>query len=319
MAGFVKRLGLGFAVVAVSLFTIVGGASGAGPITIDDPPECTTGPCQAQNANPYPSMLQLTGAATVADLNVVIDGFTHDNPEDVDMLLVGPQGHSVVLMSDAGDSQGGTYSLTFDDEAAAQPGQFLVDGASYQPSDYAPNECVSFGGPADAGDPFNVPGAPTGTTLSVFDGTNPNGSWRLYVLDDCGQPEALGGGSLQSWCLAINGGQAACGPPTAVTLELFRVTCVKRGGTQVAWRTAQEGQIGGFHVYRVAGKKSTRVNRVLIRAKAFGSTRGASYRLLDRKAKPRVAYTYRLEVLESSGRRQWVGTFKLRACAQPPL
>ena len=319
MARFVKRLGPAFAVVAVSLFTIVGGASGAGPITINDPPECTSGPCQAQHANPYPSMLQVTGGATVTDLDVVISGFTHDNPEDVDMLLVGPRGQSVVLMSDAGDSVGGTYSFTFDDDPPAQPiGEFLVDGARYQPSNYAPNECVPFGGPLDAGDPFNVAGAPTGTTLSIFDATNPNGTWSLYVLDDCGQPDPGGGGSLQSWCLAINGGQATCGVPTSVTLELFRVTCVKGGGTQVAWRTAQEGQIGGFHVYRVAGKKSTRVNRALIRAKAFGSTRGASYRLLDRKAKPRVAYTYRLEALEMSGRRQSIGSFKLRACA-PPL
>jgi hypothetical protein len=53
---------------------------------------------------------------------------------------------------------------------------------------------VNFAAPA--------PAAPYGTTLSVFNGSNPNGQWKLWIEDlyngDLGQ---LAGG----WSLIING------------------------------------------------------------------------------------------------------------------
>jgi len=38
-----------------------------------------------------------------------------------------------------------------------------------------------------------------GRTLSVFDGTNPNDTWKLFVLDDSGGDA----GSLGAWKLRI--------------------------------------------------------------------------------------------------------------------
>src|SRR5262249_57206133 len=92
----------------------------------------------------------------------------------VDVLLVGPGGQKLLLMSDAG---GGTdavnVNLTFDDAAAAI-GATVVSG-TFRPTNIG------------AGDLFPAP-APAGpypdTQLSIFNCLNPNGTWSLYVVDD---------------------------------------------------------------------------------------------------------------------------------------
>ena len=54
-------------------------------------------------ATPYPSTLTVTGTGSVTtQVTVRLDGVTHTFPSDLDILLVGPTGANVVLMSDAG-------------------------------------------------------------------------------------------------------------------------------------------------------------------------------------------------------------------------
>ena len=64
------------------------------PITIND-----TAP-----ASPYPSSIFVSGfnPATVTRVEVLLLGFTHTFPDDVDIVLVAPNGRRTVLMSDAG-------------------------------------------------------------------------------------------------------------------------------------------------------------------------------------------------------------------------
>ena len=54
------------------------------------------------------------------------------------------------------------------------PDNTAIVAGSYKPANYEP------------GDPFPAPApTPTGNVaLSTFDGTNPNGTWSLYVVDD---------------------------------------------------------------------------------------------------------------------------------------
>ena len=71
-------------------------------------------------ATPYPSTCVVSGVTgTVSDVNVNLNGMSHTYPDDVDMLLVSPDGQNAIFMSDAG---GGTAivscNLTIDDEAA---------------------------------------------------------------------------------------------------------------------------------------------------------------------------------------------------------
>ncbi|HEX9960739.1 MAG TPA: proprotein convertase P-domain-containing protein, partial [Pyrinomonadaceae bacterium] len=147
--------------------------SNAAAITIPaGAPTATSGP-----AAPYPSAINVANVIGVIDkVTVKLNNFTHTFPGDVDIMLVGPAGQNVMLMSDAG---GGTdvngITLTFDDAAANPLPATLVSG-TFKPTNI------------DTNDPFPAPApAPTaGTVLSVFHRTNPNGFWRLFVVDDAG-------------------------------------------------------------------------------------------------------------------------------------
>ena len=57
----------------------------------------TSGP-----ASPYPATPAVSGeTGMISDLDVSIDGNVGERPEDLDLLLVGPQGQKVIVMSDA--------------------------------------------------------------------------------------------------------------------------------------------------------------------------------------------------------------------------
>uniref|UniRef100_UPI00260FD3EF tandem-95 repeat protein n=1 Tax=uncultured Azohydromonas sp. TaxID=487342 RepID=UPI00260FD3EF len=70
---------------------------------------------------PFPSVVTVSGyAGLITNVNVTLSSITHTYPDDLDILLVGPQGQSVLLMSDAGGSGDvNGITLTFDDAAAA--------------------------------------------------------------------------------------------------------------------------------------------------------------------------------------------------------
>jgi hypothetical protein len=95
--------------------------------------------------------------------------------------------------------------------------------------------------------------------------------------------------------------------PTAVGLASLTARRTT-SGVVVTWRTASEVEIAGFHVYR----GSMRVNRSLIVAKHAGTARGAVHRLLDRRARRGVSYTYRLQVVRLDGTRAVAGLVSLR-------
>lgn len=168
------------------LFVMDDRATDAGSLTSWRLEVTTTGP------QPYPSSLTVSGAADrITDVNVVLTGFTHTSPSDVDILLVGPGGQQAMIMSDVGgDADASGLEVVLDDDASSQVPTPLVTG-TYQPTN------------AGSGDSFPAPApAAAGTTeLSVFEGTDPNGTWRLYVADDAaGDTGSLTGG----WGLVIS-------------------------------------------------------------------------------------------------------------------
>ena len=154
------------------------------------------------SGTPYPSSINVTGlTGTVLKVTATLTGYSHGFSDDVDVLLVGPAGQKVLLMSDAGG--GGAPSninLTFDDAAAtAVPDGAPIVSGTFRPANYEGTASDAFAAPAPAG--------PYATVLAAFNGTNPNGTWSLFVRDDfSGFSGSISGG----WRLNIQTAVPAC-------------------------------------------------------------------------------------------------------------
>jgi subtilisin-like proprotein convertase family protein len=147
-------------------------------------------------ASVFPSRINVGPVGAVRKVTVAILGYAHTWPGDVDMLLVGPRGQSVLLMSDVGEAESSVTGLniTFDDNGADMP-PTPVSG-TFKPTDKA----GVFGADPDLF-PQPAPGAPYANSLSAFNGTDPAGAWSLFVVDDSlGDMGAIAGG----WKLTIS-------------------------------------------------------------------------------------------------------------------
>jgi uncharacterized repeat protein (TIGR01451 family) len=147
-------------------------------------------------SDPYPSIITVSNlVGTLSKVTVTLSDLTHTYPADLDILLVGPQGQNVLLMSDVGAGFDlNAVKLQFDDAAAAYlPTNSQIVAGSYKPTNFG------------EGDSFNPPAplGPFGMALSVFNGTDPNGNWSLYIMDDQG----LDTGTLATgWRLGLTSG-----------------------------------------------------------------------------------------------------------------
>ncbi len=142
----------------------------------------------------YPSPIIVSGlTGTVTSVTATLRGYTHSWPDDVDVLLVGPSGQKVMLMSDCGGGNARNgVTLMFDSSAASS----VHDSAAVPTGTYKPTniDTTSDNFPAPA------PASPFSTSLTNFNGANPNGNWSLYVQDD----GAMDSGSItQGWVLSI--------------------------------------------------------------------------------------------------------------------
>ena len=147
-------------------------------------------------ASVYPSVISVSGlSGSVTAIQVKLNSVNHTYPDDLDILLVGPAGQKVILMSDAG---GGTDLVNVDFNFDPTAALTLSDAGALSSGTYKP---TSF----ESGDPFPAP-APAGPyseTASDFIGTNPNGAWSLYVVDDASQDlGTIAGG----WSLTLTTG-----------------------------------------------------------------------------------------------------------------
>ena len=156
-------------------------------------PGTTSGP-----GDPYPAeiVVDVPSSEVVRDLDVTLSGiFYPRRVGQLDVLLVSPRGDTLVLVSDACDGHEPLFDATwtFDDEAVAFLPE-LDNGdcgfATVRPTNHPPAE--SFPSPA--------PPPSTATDLSIFDGSDPNGVWRLFMIDD-----QAGGllGRISGWSLRI--------------------------------------------------------------------------------------------------------------------
>ncbi|MDP9118557.1 MAG: Ig-like domain-containing protein, partial [Actinomycetota bacterium] len=191
-----------------------------GSITLNNPPNTLA------DATPYPSNVFTSGiSGTVNHVAVTLNNTTYSHSQDIDALLVGPGGQTLILVANLGPNSGPTApasnsTVTFSDAGVLPPaGMETLWGSSstFKPVNYGGfNE--TWGPPAPHG-PYGDPGtAGTGSTFaSVFNGGAANGTWSLYVIttasgDGMG---AIAGG----WCLDVTGAAATAASTTTVSSD----------------------------------------------------------------------------------------------------
>jgi subtilisin-like proprotein convertase family protein len=191
-------------------------------------------------ASPYPSAIVVpTTAGTITKVTATIYGLTHDRQNDLDILLVGPLGQKVLLMSDVGGGASvANVNLTFDDAA----GVFLPTGAvPITTGTYKPTE----GGAASDTFSAAAPAAPYGLTLSVFNGSNPEGTWSLYVMDD----RAINTGSISGgWRLSLQTTAPPVAAPSALSYSSNPATYTKDTAITINTPTSSGGAVVSYSV-----------------------------------------------------------------------
>lgn len=116
----------------------------------------------------------IAASGLVLDVNVSLD-ISHSSDGDLEVYLLGPQGRRVELFSQVGGFGDNFTNTTLDDEAA---------------------QSITSSTP-----PFSGTFRPEGQ-LSDFDGLDPNGIWRLEIVDRV----PLDQGTLNSWSLTLTTG-----------------------------------------------------------------------------------------------------------------
>jgi subtilisin-like proprotein convertase family protein len=176
-------------------------------------------------ATPYPSTINVSGiSGPVTKVTATLHGLTHTFPGDLDVLLVGPGGQKVILMSDAGSGTDvSNITLTFEDGAPPASLTALVSG-TFAPTNSGTGD--TFPAPAPAG--------PYGTALSAFNGVNPNGVWQLFIVDDAsGDLGTLAGG----WSLKFTAAPLCASQPCTLNCPptVFASTAPNQPGAFVTF------------------------------------------------------------------------------------
>lgn len=182
-------------------------------------------------ANAYPSSISVSGIqGTVTDVNVTLLGMVVS--DDADIVVRGPNGEQVLLISDAcrsGTSQRGNW--IFDQSAPgfiSRPGPCspsFPTQQSFLPSNYLPQP----GDPMDNGvEPDDLSLAPGGpappyvNNLAALAGGSPNGSWDLFALDD-NSLDGVGFEIDSGWALTLEVDPTVEPPPGGTPSNQFTI------------------------------------------------------------------------------------------------
>jgi hypothetical protein len=161
-------------------------------------------------STPYGTSIVVSGMTQpVQDVRLTLFGLTQAVPDDLDVLLVGPQGESFAAFAYAGGASGlSGVTLTLEDAASVHlaDGGPIAEGVNYKPT--ACGQVLEFPAPAP---PLPYPHAACtdsgqgSTFANVFAGADANGTWTLYVRDHGSAGVAAFGaaGSLGGWGIQL--------------------------------------------------------------------------------------------------------------------
>jgi subtilisin-like proprotein convertase family protein len=151
-------------------------------------------------ASPYPSTITVSGLAGTEITKVTVQLFSlhHTFPDDIDILLIGPGGQEAMVMANVGGdvrSPVTNINLTLDDDAPTfLPFDPPLVSGTFKPTKRLETLTFDFPAPVPSGS-ASVPAA-----LSIFNHAQPDGAWRLYVIDDA-YPDS--GGIDGGWGLTL--------------------------------------------------------------------------------------------------------------------
>jgi len=144
----------------------------------------------------------------ITDLNVKVD-INHTFDGDLDVYLVAPTGQEIELFTDVGDSYNNFTNTVIDNEASTS----IASGNA----------------------PFTGAYIPEGNLSSIY-GINPNGVWKLKIIDDSGTDI----GTLNSWGLEITTALAEEQNHPPIGVVTISDTTPTQGQTLTAFNTLSD-------------------------------------------------------------------------------
>jgi hypothetical protein len=228
----------------------------------------------------------------IGSIRITLFELSHTSPDNLDLLLVGPNGAKYVLMGDAGGSNpldpDEPVSLTFSDFADSPvPDSEPLTTGQHKPATWE-TPVASFPAPAPAG-PYIEPGSQfprplAKTMIGSFGLFSGNGTWRLYVRDDGGAPlapvfapggetgEISGGWGLELLTSAEAGAEVSGRvlTPSGLGLRNAIVSITDSNGNRRTATTSSFGfyqfedvELGGTYVIGVSSKRYRFTARLL--------------------------------------------------------
>ncbi len=187
-----KKFDLNLKVLFLSSFLLSGSGLFAQP-TMTFNGGGITQPGSSGTGDPYPSEINVSGIEYgFLKVTVTLTGLSHTSSNDLNILLVGPQGQQCVLMSDVGSSDELVdVEYVFDDDGPAMTTSGANPSGTYAPTNNGPTDNWPSPGPGSVTQP--------GPALSIFNGTDADGAWSLYYNDDASGDS----GSLDSWSITF--------------------------------------------------------------------------------------------------------------------
>jgi subtilisin-like proprotein convertase family protein len=155
-------------------------------------------PDSATPAIAIESQLSVFDVGQLTDVDVTLD-VSHTYDSDLQVFLISPAGTRVELFTNVGGGGVNFTATTLDDEAAVS----IVDGTA----------------------PFSDDFRPEGL-LSLLDGQNPYGTWRLEITDTAGGDV----GTLNSWSLSLATDATAAVGPAAIVDRATLITPLSASG-----------------------------------------------------------------------------------------
>jgi subtilisin-like proprotein convertase family protein len=145
-------------------------------------------------AGPYPATVNLFDVppgSVVTDVSLRLYHVDHERSQDLDMLLVSPDGKRVLVMSDVGGYDVRDENIELTDAADNPlPDTAPLFGGTFRPANYGAM-IDKFPAPA--------PPKPYQSSFSAFRGSPASGEWKLFIYDDGTRRY----GSIGSWSLEV--------------------------------------------------------------------------------------------------------------------